>query len=60
MGKIRQGRDVGGGVVVLKGDGKLQKVRCPKCHEHAVPARRADGTSVHRCPKGHEFVLSSM
>jgi uncharacterized C2H2 Zn-finger protein len=39
-----------GTVVIRQPEGGLGKIRCPKCHSAAVPARTQDGTLVNRCP----------
>lgn len=47
----RQARTTPEGTVVLREpEGGLGKIRCPRCHAVAVPARTQNGTLVKRCP----------
>jgi len=64
MGQVRNPR-VGrqkrvGNVNVIKGDGKMRKMRCPRCKKLAYHQRNARGELVWMCMCGAEIKSTRM
>lgn len=51
----------GGTVLLREGEGGITKIRCPKCHNVAVPFTRQDGRKALKCRScGAEFTATRM
>jgi len=65
MGQVRNTRVghskiSGSGVEVIKGDGSLRKMRCPRCKKLAMPRKNNAGKLVCVCACGAEITSTRM
>jgi NAD-dependent SIR2 family protein deacetylase len=65
MGQVRnprvgQERTAPEGHAIIKGDGKLRKMRCPRCHAMMAQTHKPDGTPIYRCNCGNEMACTRM